>query len=86
MTITSKSIGSGDAWNVPDFSSVSYFQSIDRPGQWVGRDFHELLVRLTHYAITEYMGTVNIPSRNLTTPCPDSPAFSQKPTSPMYFI
>jgi hypothetical protein len=51
VTITSKSVGSGDVRNVADLISESYFCSKDEPGQWICWDFHEMRVRPTHYTI-----------------------------------
>jgi hypothetical protein len=58
VTITSKSVVcDSPRWavrNAADFTSDLFFQSRDRPGQWVCWDFHEMRVRPTHYTIKCY--------------------------------
>jgi hypothetical protein len=55
VTVTSKSVVSGDAWNaqrnVVDLASRSYFWSADGPGQWICWDFHEMRFCPTQYTI-----------------------------------
>jgi hypothetical protein len=58
VTITSKSVWSDEPGqalrNIADLTSDSGFMSKNEPGQWVCWDFHDMRVRLTHYAIKGY--------------------------------
>jgi hypothetical protein len=52
VTITSKSAVNGVVGNMADLTSTSFANSTADRGQWFCWDFHEMRVRLTHYAIT----------------------------------
>jgi hypothetical protein len=51
VTITSKSVWSGDLKNVADLTAHSRFTSQNEPGQWICWDFGEMRVRPTNYTI-----------------------------------